>query len=147
MNQKLLSLLFFLISLFSHSQSVIWKTNMNDAILLSNEERKPILIFFTAGSSKKIQSEVFSSPDFIDWSESVVLLKLDLADASVPDLEKEQNLRLKEALGIEELPQFCIATASVRKNKPTINKLGLFDYKTGGAKTWISQAKDVLRGE
>lgn len=148
MKQKLLFLLFFFGSFLLHSQSVLWKTNMNEAILLSDEERKPILIFFTAGPiSQQMQNEVFATPDFIDWSENVVLLKLDLSDAAIPSTEREQNLRLKEALGVEELPQVCLATASVRKNKPTINKLGLLDYKEGGVKKWVSEAKRVLRGE
>lgn len=121
---------------------------MNEAILKSDEERKPLLIFFTAsGISQSIQNEVFATPDFVDWSNSVVLLKLDLSDSTITDTEKDQNLKLKEALGIEELPQVCLATASVRKNKPTINKLGLLDYKFGGAKKWISDAKKVIRGE
>lgn len=147
MKQKLLFLLFFLASFLLHSQGVAWKTNMNDAILLSTEERKPLLILFTSGNvSQKIQNEVFATPDFIDWSEDIVLLKLDLSDASIPDTEKEQNVKLKEALGIDELPKICLATSSIRKNKPTINKLGLLDYKEGGAKKWISEAKNVLRG-
>ncbi|MFH6992169.1 thioredoxin family protein [Flavobacterium sp. FlaQc-48] len=148
MKQKLLFLLFFPASFLLHSQSLTWKTNMNEAILKSDEERKPLLIFFTAsGISQSIQNEVFATPDFVDWSNSVVLLKLDLSDSTITDTEKDQNLKLKEALGIEELPQVCLATASVRKNKPTINKLGLLDYKFGGAKKWISDAKKVIRGE
>jgi hypothetical protein len=148
MKQKLLLLLFFSASFLLHSQSVIWKTNMNEAIIMSDEAGKPLLIFFTgSGIAQKIQNEVFATPDFIDWSESVILLKLDLSDSSIPATEREQNLRLKEALGIEDLPQVCMATASIRKNKPTINKLGLLDYKLGGAKKWISDAKRVLRGE
>ncbi|MGO4772537.1 thioredoxin family protein [Flavobacterium sp. W22_SRS_FK3] len=148
MKQKLLFLLFFFSSFLLHSQSALWKTNMNEAILLSDEERKPMLIFFTAGPiSEQMQKEIFSTPDFIDWSENVVLLQLDLSDASISSTEREQNLKLKEALGVEELPKVCLATASVRKNRPTINKLGLLDYKQGGAKKWLSEAKRVLRGE
>ncbi|KQB38477.1 hypothetical protein [Flavobacterium aquidurense] len=148
MIQKLLTLLFFLGSFFLHSQSLVWKTNMNEAIISSDEQRKPLLILFTSsGISQKIQSEVFATTDFADWSgENVVLLKLDLSDAASNE-EREQNNRLKEALGIEELTQVCLATASIRKNKPTINKLGLLEYKLGGAKKWISDAKMILSGE
>ncbi|KQO34520.1 hypothetical protein ASF10_02075 [Flavobacterium sp. Leaf82] len=149
MKQKLLTLLFFLGSFFLHSQSLAWKTNMNEAIKSSDEQRKPLLIFFTSvGTSQKIQNEVFATTEFADWSDNnVVLLKLDLSDSKLSSEEREQNLRLKEALGIEELTQVCLATASVRKNKPTINKLGLLEYKVGGPKKWISDAKTILRGE
>lgn len=148
MKQKLLTLLFFLGSFFLHSQSLVWKTNMNEAIISSDEQRKPLLILFTSsGISQKIQNEVFATTDFADWSDNnVVLLKLDLSDAASNE-EREQNNRLKEALGVEELTQVCLATASIRKNKPTINKLGLLEYKLGGAKKWISDAKMILNGE
>jgi hypothetical protein len=149
MTPKLLILLFFLGSFFLQAQNLVWKTNMNDAIKMCDDERKPLLIFFTAsGTSQKIQSEIFATPDFMDWSsENIILLKLDLSDPSISSEEKEQNVKLKEALGIDELPQVCLATASIRRNKPTINKLGLLEYKMGGAKKWISEAKIILRGE
>ncbi len=122
---------------------------MNDAIKVCDEQRKPLLIFFTAtGISQAIQNDVFATPDFADWSDNnIVLLKLDLSDSALSDEDKEQNRKLKEALGIDELPQVCLATASIRRNKPTINKLGLLDYKFGGAKKWISDAKAILSGE
>ncbi|OMQ08413.1 hypothetical protein [[Flexibacter] sp. ATCC 35103] len=149
MKQKLLTLLFFLGSFFLHSQSLVWKTNMNEAIISSDEQRKPLLILFTSsGISQKIQNEVFATTDFADWSDNnVVLLKLDLSDSALSNEEREQNSKLKDALGIEELTQVCLATASIRKNKPTINKLGLLEYKLGGAKKWISDAKMILNGE
>lgn len=149
MKQKLLIFLFILGFSFLHSQNSAWKTNMNDALKMCDEQRKPLLIFFTsAGISQAIQNEVFATRDFLDWSEkNIILLKLDLSDASLSAEEREQNVKLKEALGIEELPKVCIATASIRRNKPTINKLGLLEYNTGGAKKWISEVKAILNGD
>lgn len=149
MTQKLLILLLFLGSSFLHSQNLVWKTDMNDAFLMSDEQRKSLLIFFTAtGTSQSIQNEVFATPDFAVWSrDNVVLLKLDLSDSSVSEAVKEQNFKLKNALGVEDLPQVCLAIVSIRKNKPTINKLGLLAYKFGGAKQWIDDARVMLRPE
>ena len=149
MKQKLLIFLFILGFSSLHSQNLSWKTNMNDALKMCDEQRKPLLIFFTsAGISQAIQNEVFATRDFLDWSEkNIILLKLDLSDASLSAEEREQNVKLKEALGIEELPKVCIATASIRRNKPTINKLGLLEYNTGGAKKWISEVKSILNGD
>lgn len=149
MKRKLLIFLFILGSSFLHSQNLVWKTNMVDALKMCDEQRKPLLIFFTSsGISQAIQKEVFASSDFLDWSvKSIILLKLDLSDASLSPEEREQNIKLKEALGIEELPKVCLATASIRKNKPTINKLGLLEYNSGGAKKWISDAKAILNGD
>lgn len=149
MKQKILIFLFILGFSFLHSQNLPWKTNMNDALKMCDEQRKPLLIFFTsAGISPAIQNEVFATRDFLDWSEkNIILLKLDLSDVSLSAEEREQNVKLKEALGIEELPKVCIATASIRRNKPTINKLGLLEYNTGGAKKWISEVKAILNGD
>ena len=149
MKQKLLIFLFILGFSSLHSQNLSWKTNMNDALKMCDEQRKPLLIFFTSvGISQAIQNEVFATSDFLDWSEkNIILLKLDLSDGSLSAEEREQNVKLKEALGIEELPKVCIATASIRRNKPTINKFGLLEYNTGGAKKWISEVKAILNGD
>lgn len=146
MTQKLLILLFFLGSFCLHSQNLIWKTDMNDAIMASDTQKRPLLIFFTAaGVPQRIQSEVFVTPDFAVWSrDNVILVKLDLSDAAASDTVKEQNSKLKNALGIGELPQVCLLMASVRKGKTTFNNLGLIPYKQGGAKTWIADANLVL---
>jgi len=149
MRQKLLVFLCIMGCSFLHSQNLVWKTNMVDALKMCDEQRKPLLIFFTSsGISQSIQNEVFATRDFLDWSaKNIILLKLDLSDASLSAEEREQNVKLKEALGIEELPKVCLATASIRRNKPMINKLGLLDYKVGGAKRWISDAKTILNGD
>ena len=65
MNRKLLILLLFLGSFGLHSQNLIWKTDMNDAIMASDSQKRPLLIFFTAaGVSQRIQREIFVTPDF-----------------------------------------------------------------------------------
>lgn len=144
MTQKLLILLFFLGSFFLHSQ--VWKTDMNDAIIASDTQKRPLLIYFTAaGVSQKIQSEIFGTPDFVVWSrDNVILVKLDLSDTNVSETVKDQNVKLKNALGIDELPQACLLMASVRKGKTTFNNLGIVPYKPGGAKGWINDANLIL---
>ena len=111
MTKKLLILLFFLGSFFMHAQNLVWRTNMDDAIAISNEERKPMLILFTApGISENLQNEVFKTPDFAVWSrDNVVLVKLDISDKNIDEGIREQNLKLKAAFGVEELPEVCFA--------------------------------------
>lgn len=129
-----------------HSQNLVWRTNMTDAIAISNELRKPMLIFFTAsGVPENLQNEVFKTPDFAVWSrDNVVLVKLDLSDINASESDKEQNVRLKNAFGVEELPEVCFASASIRKNKTTFSALGKLGYKSGGAKSWIAQSNSIL---
>lgn len=146
MTKKLLILLFFLGSFFMQAQNLAWRTNMTDAIAISNEERKPMLILFTAaGVSDNLQNEIFKTPDFAVWSrDNVVLVKLDLSDSSASDGDREQNLKLKNAFGVQELPEVCFAMASVRKNKTTFSALGKIAYKPGGAKAWIAESNLIL---
>lgn len=146
MIKKLPILLFFLGSFFMQSQTLAWRTSMTDAIAISNEEKKPMLILFTAsGVPDNLQNEVFKTPDFAVWSrDNVILVKLDLSDASASDGDKEQNLRLKSAFGVEDLPEVCYALASTKKNKTTFSSLGKLAYKPGGAKAWIAEANAIL---
>ncbi|TPG39446.1 thioredoxin family protein [Flavobacterium pectinovorum] len=146
MTKKLLILLFFLGSFFLHSQNLVWRTNMTDAIAISNEQRKPMLILFTAsGVPENLQNEIFKTPDFAVWSrDNVILVKLDLSDSTTADGDREQNLKLKSAFGVEDLPEVCFASASIRKNKTTFSALGKIAYKPGGAKSWIAESNAIL---
>jgi hypothetical protein len=149
MTQKLLLLLFFLGSFFTQSQSLVWSTDLMDAIAISNEQRKPLMIFFTASNApEKIQTEIFNTPDFEKWSgKNVILVKLDLSDPSVSSSVREQNISIKNAFGVDELPQACFATASIRKGKANFNSMGKMAYKTGGVKAWIEESNLILNPE
>jgi thioredoxin-related protein len=146
MTKKLLILLVFFGSFLSHSQNVVWRTNMTDAIAISNDEKKPMLILFTAaGVADNLQNEIFKTPDFAVWSrDNVILVRLDLSDVNASDGDKEQNVRLKEAFGVVDLPEVCFASASVKKNKTTFSALGKITYKPGGAKPWITESNTIL---
>ena len=146
MIKKLLLLILFLGSISFQAQNLVWKTSMDDAINASNEQRKPMLIFFTSSTApNNLQNEVFKTPDFAVWSrDNVILVKLDLSDAAATDSDKEQNIKLKNAFGVQELPQVCFARATIRKNKTTFQALGKMGYKAGGFKAWISEADVIL---
>lgn len=146
MTKKILILLVFFGSYLLHAQNLVWRTNMTDAIAISNEQRKPMLILFTSsGVADNLQNEIFKTPDFAVWSrDNVILVKLDLSDINASDSDKEQNVRLKDAFGVVELPEVCFASASVRKNKTTFSALGKLSYKPGGAKSWINESNAIL---
>lgn len=149
MPKKLLILLLFLSPFCMNSQNIIWKTDINDAVTVSAEKRKPLLIFFTAqGVNPQLQNEILSTRDFEEWSrKNVILVKLDLSDPSLSDATKEQNLRLKNAFGIEDIPQVCFSEVTVRKGKTNFNKLGLIAYVASGVKSWISESNSILNPE
>ncbi|MDR7208292.1 thioredoxin family protein [Flavobacterium piscis] len=146
MTRNLVALLFFLGPFLMHSQNLVWKTNLNEAIVISNEQKKPLLIFFTAsGMSEKIQSEIFETLDFAVWSrDNVVLVKLDLSNNVISQAERDQNLKVKNAFGVVELPQICFAMATSKKGKTTFNALGKIGYISGGPKVWIVESNEIL---
>ncbi|WP_431243851.1 thioredoxin family protein [Flavobacterium sp. P21] len=146
MTKKTLTLLFLLGSFFMHAQGLVWKTSMTDAVAASMEQKRPLFIFFTiAGAPTRLQNEIFNTPDFVVWArDNVVLVKLDLSDTTISDAEKEQNVSLKTALGVVELPQACLTIASVRKTKTTFNLLGRLPYKPIAVKSWIAEANIMI---
>ncbi|GAA3726254.1 hypothetical protein GCM10022422_04570 [Flavobacterium ginsengisoli] len=149
MPKKLLILLFFLSPFYMNSQNIIWKTDINDAVTVSAEKRKPLLIFFTSqGVNPQLQNEIFSTRDFEEWSrKNVILVKLDISDSSISDAAREQILRLKNAFGIEDIPQVCFSEVTSRKGKTNFNKLGLIGYNASGVKSWISESNLILNPE
>lgn len=149
MTRKLLILLFFLVTGLGESQSLEWKTNMTDAINISNEERKPMLILFTATNVPEgLEKEVFRTLDFEKWSrKNVILVKLDLSDAAISSEVREQNIKLKNAFGVIDLPEVCYANASIRKGKTAFDLLGRLPYSSSGVKAFITDSNSILNPE
>lgn len=143
-------LLLFLGTFFNlHAQPIVWKTNMSDAIEISNKTRKPLMILFTANNMDgDLQAEVFKTYDFTTWSnKNVILVRLDLSDSSAEAESKEANIKLKNAFGIQELPVVCFAKASTRNSKTTFQFLGKVAYDRKGLRSWINQSENVLNNE
>lgn len=149
MSRKLLILFLLLSANLTQSQNLEWKTDMTEAINQSNEQRKPMLILFTAGGvSDALQNEVFKTPDFEKWSrKNVILVKLDLSDPNIAIEVREQNQMLKNAFGVENVPEVCYASAILRKGKTNFNTLGKLSYSSGGVKTWITKSDLILNPE
>lgn len=146
MIKKLLMFAFFLGFLTAQSQNLVWKTSIADGIEASNKLKKPMLILFTAENySHNLENEIMKTLDFALWSrDNVVLVKLDLSDNNASDSDKEQNIKLKNAFGIQEYPEVCFANAVIRKTKTTFGSLGKMTYTSGGVKVWISEANTLL---
>ncbi|WJS96139.1 thioredoxin family protein [Flavobacterium johnsoniae] len=149
MLQKLLILVLFLSSFFVRSQDLVWRTDINDAAVVSSEQRKPLFIFFTGqGVGQKFQNEIFATREFENWSrKNVVLVKLDLSDPTVSENIKEQTLRLKNAFGVQQIPQVCITEVYLRKGRTSFNKLGLISDNLGSIKSWIDACNSMLNQE
>ncbi len=131
------------------SQNLEWKTNMTDAITQSNEERKPMLILFTSSNAPdNLQNEIFKTSEFEKWSRrNVILVRLDLSDNAIASEVREQNIMLKNAFGIVNLPEVCFANAVTRKGKTNFNTLGKTSYNPAGVKAWIAASDLILNPE
>jgi thiol-disulfide isomerase/thioredoxin len=109
----------------NESGELVWYTNLDSAVTLSNESGKPIFGFFTGsdwcGWCIKLQREVFAKPAFIAWAqENVVLLELDFPRSKVlPQELKTQNQNLQQAFGVTGYPTIWVFTAA--KNAETSN--------------------------
>ncbi|WET04779.1 thioredoxin family protein [Flavobacterium sp. YJ01] len=149
MLQKLLILVLFLSSFFVRSQGLVWRTDINEAVTVSSEQRKPLLIFFTGqGVGQKFQNEIFATRDFEDWSrKNVILVKLDLSDQTVSENIKEQTVRLKNAFGVQQIPQVCLTEVYLRKGRTSFNKLGLMSDNQSGIKSWLDECNSMLNKE
>ena len=136
-------------SFFVRSQDLVWRTDINDAAVVSSEQRKPLFIFFTGqGVGQKFQNEIFATREFENWSrKNVVLVKLDLSDPTVSENIKEQTLRLKNAFGVQQIPQVCITEVYLRKGRTSFNKLGLISDNLGSIKSWIDACNTMLNQE
>lgn len=146
MSRKLLIPLFFLISISMKSQGLEWKTNITDAIILSNELKKPILILFTSTDApENLQEEVFKTEDFEKWSrKNVVLLKLDFSETEEATEERDQNIKLKRAFGVQNFPEVYLAKAFVRNDERAFSILGKLPYNVGGVEGWIHDSDSIL---
>lgn len=95
-----------------------WYTNLDSAVALSNETKKPIFGFFTGsdwcGWCIKLQREVFAKPAFVEWaSANVILLELDFPRNKVLPAElKAQNQKLQSAFAVQGFPTIWIFTAA-----------------------------------
>ncbi len=147
MMKKLLTLTFFLGLFTVQSQNLVWKTTIAEGIETSNKVKKPMLILFTEENySHNLENEIMKTLDFALWSrDNVVLVKLDLSDKNASDSDKEQNIKLKNAFGVQEFPEVCFANAVIRKSKTTFGSLGKMTYTSGGVKAWIIEANSLLR--
>lgn len=88
------------VSVFAQDKQFKWKTNFEDARVAAKDGNKSILVFFTnhedSESSKMLQTNFFSSPEFKTLSNNMVLLFVDASgrDKNMTDLDKGKNLRL-----------------------------------------------------
>ena len=127
------------------TQVVNWTTSYEEAIDEAQQTNTPVMLFF-GGSDwcpwcKKLQNEVFQSPEFAAWVDGrMVPVLVDFPkQSSLPPQLANQNNRLLERFR-PHLTGFPTALF-IRSDGAVIGKMG---YEEGGVRNWIFKAQAIV---
>ena len=144
-------ILLFLQNFHSQQSTLIWHTDLNNALNISINEKKPIMLFFTGsdwcGWCMRLKKEVFNFPEFETWTkENVVLVELDFPRRKPLDPKiLNQNRELARIFGVSGYPTvWFVNPQKLDSNKLNFLKLGKLGYLAGGPSKWISTAENFL---
>ena len=128
-----------------------WETDLNKAIALSYETKKPIMLFFTGsdwcGWCIRLQNEVFRTETFTKWAkENVILVELDYPRKKEQSQTiKEQNKQLQQMFAVQGYPtcHFVMPTPT-DDGRINLASLGQNGYMAGGPDAWIAKVSEFL---
>lgn len=141
----------FLTFLTSKAQELKWYTDVSDAAKESLKTKKPMMFFFTGsdwcGWCKRLEKEVFHTPEFEKWAEkNVVLVELDFPKRT-PQGEalKQQNYNLQNMFGVTGYPTIWFVKPEQKEGKKVnLDALGSTGYVAGGPEKWLAVANGLL---
>ncbi len=151
MKKTILLFLFFIGSYAIQAQTLVWRNDMNEAIQISEQTKKPLMLFFTGsdwcGWCIRLQNEVFQKPEFITWAnENVVLVEVDFPRKPYFSAEiQAQNQELQQFFGIAGYPTVWFVNATKKDGKVMFGKLGSTGYIAGGPSVWLNTANGILK--
>jgi thioredoxin-related protein len=129
---------------------LVWHTDMNKAVALSNSIKKPMLLFFTGsdwcGWCIRLQNEVLKTPEFEAWAKkNVVLVELDYPRRSpqTPEIQK-QNAELQQGFQIQGFPTIYFVNAENKDGKVNFAPIDKTGYVAGGPSAWLAVADGIL---
>ncbi len=131
-------------AIMSDEASGTWIEDYQQALKLSKQQNKPILINFTGsdwcGWCKKLVAEVFGEKEFIDYAKAnLILLKIDFPSRiqQSEDLKK-QNSQLQDKFKITGYPTIILLDSKEKE-------LGRTGYQPGGASAYIEHLDSFLK--
>lgn len=120
-----------------------WLTDQTAAMKAAKDEKKALIMDFTGsdwcGWCKKLDKEVFSTPEFKAWAkDKAVLLEVDFPQGKPQSKELQaQNQKLQEQFKIEGFPTIVITDAAGKE-------LGRLGYQKGGPAAWTAAADALI---
>lgn len=145
-----LALVIFSLTVFSQKKAaaqktpaaekgLTWYTDVNEVNKLSLSTGKPVFLFFTGsdwcGWCKKLQNDVFSKKEFVQWAnKNVILMEADFprGKALSPELTKQNN-ELQNNFGVRGYPTIWMFHLTPGENGQgyTIKDAGSLGYPQG----------------
>ena len=127
------------------SDSLNWKTDLNQALATAKQENKVVLINFTGSDwcqwCKRLNDEVFSKEEFEKFAnKNLVLVKVDFPRyIEQSNATKYYNQKLANMFGVKGFPTVIL----LDKDGRGILKTG---YVRGGVDNYIQQLKQYIPG-
>ena len=125
------------------SDSLNWKTDLNQALATAKQENKVVLINFTGSDwcqwCKRLSSEVFSKKEFENFADkNLVLVKVDFPrNIEQSNATKYYNQQLANMYGVKGFPTIIL----LDKNGRGLLKTG---YMQGGVENYIQQLEQYM---
>jgi protein disulfide-isomerase len=122
-----------------------WMTDLPAAQKKAKAEKKLVLMDFTGsdwcGWCKKLDKEVFSTPEFKDYAkDNLVLVELDFPRAKQQSATlKQANAKLKEQYDVRGFPTIVVLNGD---GKEVWTQRG---YMAGGPSAWIAKLNEAKK--
>ena len=127
--KKLILALVFFISFVGFSQELNWQTDYDTAKQIAQQENKSILMYFTGSDwcapCKQLKEDFFHSERFINESEKLVLLMVDLPFRQdiITEEQRKKNKKLIKKYNPEESFPLLVALSS---NGHELNRISAY---------------------
>jgi thioredoxin-related protein len=135
----------------AQTKEIKWLTSMDEAIVQSQKENKPIMLFFTGsdwcGWCIRLQKEVFFQDAFKTWAnETVIAVEVDFPRNKFQTQElKNQNATLQKQFGVQGYPTvWFVKPEATKDGKINLLQLGTSGYRSGGPSNWIGEVNGFL---
>ena len=130
MKKLILTTLLF-ISYFGFSQDLHWETDLNTAKQIAKQENKPMLMYFTGSDwcspCKQLKVDFFNSEEFIERSNDLVLLMIDLPfrqDIITEEQRKKNKVVNKKYNLVDSYPYMV----GLNSNGKKVNDISNYSY-------------------
>ena len=150
--KKILIVVFLaFVSVSVEAQQLVWNNKLENAIEQSSKSKKPLLLFFTGsdwcGWCKRLQSEVFTKPEFVTWAkDNVILVEVDFPrKTALPQDLQTQNNQLQQFFEVAGYPTIWFVNPGKLDGKISFEKLGSTGYVAGGPLEWLKVANGILK--